>query len=146
MEIDIVNFKIYAFCTVVLFYKMFAIGIVQGKIRKKNKHFVIPEDAKIFGKVGPKSQEHPDITRANNAYRNDLENIPIFLILGLIYILLNCNPIFSMYAFPIYTLSRIMHTYFYIHALQPWRTISYIIAQTIAFIFSLYIIHSIIFK
>lgn len=145
MDIDIILFKIYAFCAVVLFYKMFAIGIVQGKIRTKNKHFTIPEDAKLLGKVEAKSQEHPDIVRANNAYRNDLENIPMFLILSMIYILFKCNSNFAIYAFPLYTLSRIAHTYFYIHAMQPFRSIAFAVGQTITFSITLYIIHSIIF-
>src|SRR5437868_5873198 len=79
---------LYALMTVVLFFKMSAISIVQGLNRQTAKAFVNPEDAKMFGLAAPAEREAPAVDRAARAWRNDLENIPIFLILGLVYVML----------------------------------------------------------
>lgn len=115
---------VYAVSTAVLFFKMQGIGFYQGAVRSKNKVFSNPEDAKAFkGEVLP--QEHPDIERANRAYRNDLENIPMFLLMSLGYIMLTCPEKAGVICIMLFTFARIMHTVTYLKGMQPWRSISY---------------------
>jgi uncharacterized MAPEG superfamily protein len=117
--------RTYALTTIVLALKMFAIAVVQGRGRVKASVFVNPEDARLFsGQLG--REEAPTVQRASAAWRNDIENIPIFLILAWIYV---SAPGLSHRAFDIYCMvfvaARILHTFFYLNALQPWRTIAY---------------------
>jgi uncharacterized MAPEG superfamily protein len=116
--------RLYALMAIILSLKMFAIGVVQGLARTSAKKFANPEDAKMFGaELVP--QEVPAVQRANNAWRNDLENIPIFLILALVYVIVGLSPrAFIVYSV-IFTVARILHTIFYLKAMQPWRTIAF---------------------
>jgi len=116
----------YAITAIVLALKMFAIAIVQGRARVSAGIFVNPEDARTFhAKEAP--EEAPMVQRAARAWRNDLENIPIFLILAWIYVTAGL----SSTAFVVYCLvfmaARIAHTICYIGAIQPWRTIAFTI-------------------
>jgi uncharacterized MAPEG superfamily protein len=118
--------KMYAITAIVLSFKMAAISIVQGRGRVVSGVFVNSEDAKTFaGKES--STEAPAVERASRAWRNDLENIPIFLILAWIYVAAGL----SIDAFIIYCLifmaARIVHTICYLNGIQPLRTISYTI-------------------
>jgi uncharacterized MAPEG superfamily protein len=118
--------KMYTITAIVLTLKMAAISIVQGRGRVAAGIFVNPEDAMAFsGKEA--SQEAPDVERASRAWRNDLENIPIFLILAGIYV----SAGLSSTAFVVYCLTfmamRIAHTVCYLNSIQPFRTVSFTI-------------------
>lgn len=134
--------KIYAVCCVVLFLKMFAIALVQGT-RMKTGAFVNPEDAKFFTGKEPVAQEIPIVQRGANAFRNDLENIPIFLFLGLTYVLTDCWAMGALYYFPLFTAARIGHTLFYLNAIQPWRTVAYAVGITVSMCLSGHILYQV---
>ncbi len=78
--------------------------------------------------------------RAAAAWRNDLENIPIFLFLGLIYVTLGCWPAGAFIYFTIFAVARILHTIVYLRGLQPARTIFYAIGLAICVILSVHIL------
>jgi len=132
--------RMYALTAIVLALKMSSIAIVQGRARLKAGVFVNPEDARTFS-AREAAQEAPMVERAARAWRNDLENIPIFLILAWIYVAAGL----STTAFVIYCLvfmaTRILHTIFYINAIQPMRTVVFTIgaAATLAMIIHLFI-------
>ena len=81
------------------------------------------------------------VQRAARAWRNDLENIPIFLILAGIYV----DADLRLTAFVIYCLvfmaCRIVHTICYLNSIQPMRTIAFTIgaATMLALIIHLFI-------
>ena len=118
--------RMYALTAIVLAVKMSAIAVVQGRARTSTGAFLNPEDAKTFG--GKEVPQEPEmVQRASRAWRNDLENIPIFLILAGIYV----SAGLSTAAFVIYCLvfmaARIIHTICYINSIQPWRTAAFTI-------------------
>jgi glutathione S-transferase len=76
---------------VVLFLKMFALSAYQGFYRLSRGVFVNPENAQVFKKSAAE-EELPQVRRATKAWLNDLENIPIFLGLGLVYVLVGASP------------------------------------------------------
>jgi len=117
------EYQFYALTTVILFFKMFAISIVQGLGRVNAKQFVTAEDARFFAHAPPAPDEAPIVKRAQMAWRNDLENIPIFLLVGLIYVTLGCWPKGAFIYFTIFVVARILHTVAYLNGWQPWRTI-----------------------
>ena len=61
---------------------MFSISMVQAIGRLGSDTFVNPEDARFYGKTEPAAEEVPIVRRAQAVWRNDLENIPIFLFLA----------------------------------------------------------------
>jgi uncharacterized MAPEG superfamily protein len=132
--------RIYALTAIVLAIKMASIAIVQGRARTGAGAFLNPEDAATFG--GTTVRDEPEmVQRASRAWRNDLENIPIFLILAWIYVAAGL----SATAFAIYCIAfmvaRIAHTICYINSIQPWRTASFMLGAiaTLALIIHLFI-------
>ncbi len=116
------------------FYALMAIILSFKNVRDRNcpgaryrtgaRKFANPEDAKMFGaELVP--QEVPAVQRANNAWRNDLENIPMFLILALVYAIAGLSPTMFIVYCTVFTVARVLHTIFYLNAMQPWRTIAF---------------------
>ena len=126
----LVLLRIYAITAIVLALKMAAISVVQGRARLTTKVFVNPEDAREFGGAAA-SEETPAVQRGAKAWRNDLENIPMFLILAWIYVAADL----SIAAFAIYcgafTVARIAHTICYLNSIQPWRTYAYTVGMLV---------------
>src|SRR6266851_6116043 len=122
----------YALTAIVLELKMAAIAVVQGRGRVSTGLFVLQEDAKLFsGTESP--QEAPIVDRASKAWRNDLENIPIFLILAGIYVMAGLSSgAFAFYCI-VFMVTRILHTYTFIKGIQPWRTVVFTIGALAMF-------------
>jgi uncharacterized MAPEG superfamily protein len=116
--------KMYTITAIILTFKMVAISLAQGRARVAAGVFVNAEDAATFSGTTA-AEEAPAVQRAARAWRNDLENIPIFLILAWIYVAAGL----SLTAFVIYCLvfmvCRIVHTICYLNSIQPLRTISF---------------------
>jgi uncharacterized membrane protein YecN with MAPEG domain len=130
----------YALTTVALFLKMFSTSAVQASGRIGTNTFVNPEDARFYGKTEPAAEEAPLVRRAQAVWRNDLENIPIFLFLGLVYVLARCWPVGAVIYFSSFVVARIFHAVFYFKAMQPWRNISYDVGIVICFVISAHVV------
>ena len=127
-----ISLNYWILCAFILFGKMWMNSLVQGYFRMSNKQFVIPEDAEVFGrltgsKFAPSKEEHPMVQRASNCWRNDIENIPIFLIISIGYILAGGGERWGAIYFSVFVVARIIHTVCYLARLQPWRNIAYIL-------------------
>jgi len=123
--------QIYALTAIVLTLKMSAVSVVQGRARVAAGIFVNPEDAKTFqASQGP--SDAPEVQRASRAWLNDLENIPIFLILCGIYVAAGLSTTaFAIYCL-VFTVTRIAHTIFYLNSIQPMRTVAYTVGAAVA--------------
>ncbi len=117
----------YALCCIALFVKMFALSLYQGYYRISRLQFQVPEDARLVGRA-PASEELPQVQRAARAWRNDLESIPVFFGLGAAYVLLDAPATPALWLFGAFVVARVAHSICYLLGLQPWRTISYLIA------------------
>ncbi|HVN91044.1 MAG TPA: MAPEG family protein [Candidatus Binataceae bacterium] len=136
--------KMYALTTVVLLFKMFAISITQGIGRVSSQIYTVPEDAKLFGgKV--EREEVPSVQRASACWRNDLENIPMFLILAGIYEMAGLSAhYFAIYCIT-FTAMRILHTFFYLKGVQPWRTVVFTIGTFAMFAMAIQVLIEVAF-
>jgi uncharacterized MAPEG superfamily protein len=134
----------YALTAIVLELKMAAIALVQGRGRVSTGLFVLPEDAKLFH--GQESAaEAPIVDRASKAWRNDLENIPIFLILAGIYVAAGLSAkAFAFYCI-VFMVMRILHTYTFIKGMQPWRTVVFTIGTVMMFAMMIHILIEVVF-
>lgn len=140
------SWKIYGLTVVALFAKMFAMVLVQGYGRYKDRNFSNPEDAvmfdKLFGHQPDATKQSEMVDRAQSVLRNDGENIPIFLFLALTYIQLGCWQTGLIIYFPLFVIGRIAHAISYLNALQPWRNLSYQLGLWVMFVMSGHIIFS----
>ncbi|MBV8771147.1 MAG: MAPEG family protein [Deltaproteobacteria bacterium] len=118
--------RMYTITAIVLALKMAAISIMQGRARASAGVFTNPEDANTFG-ARFATAEAPEVERAAKAWRNDLENIPIFLIIAWIYLYAGLSAgAFVVYCI-VFMLARIAHTVCYLNSIQPARTIAFTI-------------------
>jgi uncharacterized MAPEG superfamily protein len=122
--------QMYAITAIVLALKMAAISVVQGRARLGAGVFTNPEDVRAFGGQLA-STEAPGVQRASKAWRNDLENIPIFLIIAWIYVYAGLSArAFVVYCI-VFMLARVAHTICYLNEIQPARTIAYTVGALI---------------
>ncbi len=116
--------SVFALCVLVLFIKMLAISCYQGFFRLRHRAFTNPEDAGVF-KRNALVQELPAVSRAAKAWANDLENIPLFFVLGGLCVALGTREVATPWLLCLFTAARVMHTLMYLGGRQPWRTLAY---------------------
>ncbi|NNL66504.1 MAG: MAPEG family protein [Myxococcales bacterium] len=117
-------FQTYAICVAVLAIKMMLSSVYTGYQRITNSAFATPEDAE---RAGVEWKSDDAVERALRIQRNDLENIPLFIGLGLIYVLSGGSS-FGMAAYGwVFVVARIGHTVSYALANQPVRGFSFAI-------------------
>ena len=115
---------LFALCVLVLFIKMLAISCYQGFFRLRHRAFSNPEDAGLFQRPAI-AQELAPVSRAAKAWANDLENIPLFFVLGGLCLALDTNAAATAWLFGLFTVARVLHTLLYLGRRQPWRTLAY---------------------
>ncbi len=120
-------FRSYALCSSLLVLKMIASAVWTGSRRQSTQGYVSPEDARVFGRAGASAGEveRPEVARALRIQRNDLENIPAFFAIGLIYVLSGASAFGAAVYFWTFTAARLVHTVVYMRGMQPWRAICY---------------------
>jgi uncharacterized MAPEG superfamily protein len=126
---DLPAFKPLLIFSVLLVLKMFAVSVATANRRRKSHVVLNPEDTKVNPGSHAEAQEAPETLRAKRAHLNDLENIPGFLILALLYTLAGGSMTGGWAYFGLYFLARTLHTVFYLAGVQPFRTISFFIGQ-----------------
>jgi glutathione S-transferase len=116
--------RVYALCVLVLCLKMLAISCYQGFFRIRGRVFTNPEDAAFFNRT-PQPEELPQVVRASKAWVNDLENIPLFFVVGGLCVASGTAVVATGVLFGVFTLARVAHTIMYLREYQPWRTLAY---------------------
>ncbi len=120
-------FGIYALCAAILGVKMLASAFYTGSRRQKVNGYINPEDAQKFAPEGTvaKPEEAPEVARALRIQRNDLENIPLFFAIGLIYVLSGASVTGVILLCGLFTVARVIHTFVYAKGIQPARAICF---------------------
>lgn len=108
-----------------LFAKTTLTSALQVSSRLRAGVFPIPEDARLMRKQ-PAGAEAAFVQRCANVWRNDTENLPMFLALGLAYVLLGAPAGPAQALFGAYVLLRYAHTGVFLLGLQPWRALMYL--------------------
>ena len=118
------SFRTYALCVAILGLKMLWSAFYTARTRGKHRGYINPEDAAVFDKGSRAgSEELPAVAHALRIQRNDLENIPLFFAIGLVYVLTGASPLGAVAYCWTFTIARILHTVAYTWNLQPWRAI-----------------------
>ncbi len=126
---DLPAFKPLALFSVLLVLKMGAVGFSTANARRKAKVVLNPEDTKVNPGSHAEPQEAAATLRAKRAHLNDVENIPAFLILAILFTLTGCSSTAGWAYFGVYFAARLLHTVFYLNQVQPWRTASFFLGQ-----------------
>lgn len=127
---------------VVLFFKMHSLAFVQLYHRQRAGTFRTPEDVAFFSKGKFDLADDTDLgDRATRAWRNDLENIPIYCAVSLGFVLTGGSATAGMIYFGVYTVARVLHTVVYLKGLQPHRFLCHITALVATMVMA---VHSVI--
>lgn len=113
---DDVVFRYYAIAAALMIVKMMSQGwITVFRMIKVNGGFRYPEDARK-SPINP--QPSPEqllpneyVERSRRMHQNDVENIPLFLIAGLLYVYTAPSEVVALGLFTVYVLSRLAHFY-----------------------------------
>lgn len=120
--------RVFALTYLLLVLKMLAVGWVTSYYRLRKRVFPAPEDYALQG-LSPRQVTDPDVERARRAHRNDLENILPFFAVGFFYALTQPPLGAAWVLFTGYLIARVLHTVFYLAALQPWRGLAFAVGQ-----------------
>ena len=127
-------FRVWVASLVILFLKMFANSVVQALGRVRSGAFTRAEDARVFAKgAAPVERELPLVERASGCWRNDLENIPMYLFISLAFVLAGGGERYAWIYFGLYTLIRCVHTIVYLRGLQPHRFLAFSAGNVVLF-------------
>jgi glutathione S-transferase len=120
-------FRYYVIAAVILAFNPLVLSGITGGFRGKYKSPVTPEDAKLSGNPY-REVPAPEVLRASSAHRNAVENVPLALISGLVYVLAGAPATMVAAFMGAIALFRWLHSVFYLTSVQPWRTASYAVA------------------
>ena len=101
--------------------KMLLMATLVGVLRNVRGVHISPEDARLLGR--PLRPPDELIERVRRAHQNDVENILPFIGIGLLFALSGVSPAVAWCLIVIFTAARLLHTVFYLAALQPWRSV-----------------------
>ncbi|XP_071820947.1 microsomal glutathione S-transferase 1-like [Apostichopus japonicus] len=123
-------FRVYLTYAVVLVLKMFFIAFYTSFVRITKKVYANKED---FGIGYPEEKAKERISKGNDrvervrrCHLNDLENIPVFLVIGLLYVAINPVASTAILHYRIFTAARFIHNVAYLLPLpQPCRALGF---------------------
>jgi uncharacterized MAPEG superfamily protein len=124
-------FQPLALFSVLLVLKMGAVAFVTANTRRRSLVVVNPEDVSLNPGTHAEAQDAPATLRVQRAHRNDLENIPGFLILATLFTLAGGSAASGWAYFGSYFAARTLHTVFYLNGVQPWRTAMFVAGQLV---------------
>ncbi|MES2130375.1 MAG: MAPEG family protein [Pseudomonadota bacterium] len=110
---------------IALFAKTSATSMLQVVARLRAGTFLLPEDAALL-RVRPVAAEANIVQRCACVWRNDVENLPLFLALALAFVLAGAPAPSAALLFSLYVALRYLHTGAYLFGLQPWRAMLYL--------------------
>ncbi|MDP1976106.1 MAPEG family protein [Undibacterium sp.] len=113
-----------------LFLKASVLSVFQVISRIRSRRYLLPEDAALAG-LRPVESESDLVQRCARVWRNDVENLPLFLALAICYVLLGAEQSAANWLFGSYVVIRYLHTLIYLRGMQPLRTIMYLSGMAI---------------
>ena len=119
--------RLFGIVSLLLVVKMIAVGFTTSAIRIRRKVYSTPEDY-VLNRVTPRGPDE-DIERIRRAHQNDLENILPFFLVGFLYALTTPSLLGARVYFIGFLIARVLHSVFYIRALQPHRTIAFTVGM-----------------
>ena len=120
-------FRAYALFAALLCLNLFGLWLYSGLARNRTRTLINPEDAALLKGRSPVERDPPEVARVLRAHANAMANILPFLVLGFLYVVLGASRTGAVIYFGVFTLARYVHSVAYVAALQPWRTVSFLV-------------------
>ncbi|KAL1512653.1 hypothetical protein ABEB36_002212 [Hypothenemus hampei] len=133
------QFATYLIVASLLLLKMSALTLLTIFHRQKNRVFSNEEDTKMRGgTVGI----NDDVERVRRAFQNDLENIPTFLFIGLLYLFVQVPDWVVYFLFYLFLLARTAHSIVYaVYVIpQPARALSFLLGFFVILYMSIHVL------
>ena len=109
---------------------MILLDSYSGVVRVKTKTAVNVEDTSTVAKGAKLVEFDPDgVARVMRAHRNMVANAVPFLILGFLWVLLGASAATAQIVFGVFVGARVIHSFAYVGAKQPFRTLSFVVGQ-----------------
>lgn len=122
-------FPAYAATVVVLGLNLIGLANATALTRGQADEVVNPEDIALNKKAKVVLEGGNDRTaRYRRAHRNALENTPIFMITAFVLTLMGTSGTVAAALFYPYAALRIFHSVCYVKSIQPFRTLSFVLA------------------
>lgn len=129
----------FAMALAALFLKTTLTSTLQVLARFRSRRFMLPEDAALVG-VRPQSAESAFVQRCAGVWRNDVENLPLFLTLALTFVLLGGDAKSAQLLFAAYVVLRYAHTVIYLRGVQPWRAVCYLAGMLVSWVLAVRVV------
>ncbi|CAK1548528.1 unnamed protein product [Leptosia nina] len=126
----------FLFYSGVLGLKVLSMAFLTARQRHKKNVFANSEDAAMKKGVAVVKFDDEDVERVRRAHLNDLENIPLFWVLGGLYLTTGPSAATAITLFRVYAAGRILHTIVY--AVKPLPQPSRAIAFGVPLFITLY--------
>jgi uncharacterized MAPEG superfamily protein len=116
-------FQSYVASVLVLSLNVLGLANATALTRSKHSEVINPEDRKLDDKAAVVYDEGNDKTqRYRRAHRNALENVPLFMITGLLFVMTRPSATLAIAIFATFATVRIAHSVCYVKSIQPFRT------------------------
>lgn len=130
----------YAIALVALFLKTTLTSALQVISRARSRAFLLPEDAAMM-RTKVSASETLFVQRCAGVWRNDAENLPLFLVLALTWVLLGAPLGSAQVLFSLFVAIRYLHTVVYLRGLQPARTVCFLAGLVVCWIIATKIVY-----
>jgi glutathione S-transferase len=124
-------FQLYAATALLLTGNILYLWVKSGFVRAGTHTVRNAEDIQNVKGAEHLEQDPPAVARVLRAHRNAVDNIVPFLIAGLLYVLLGAGLTGALAFFAPFVLVRLIHSFAYLGAKQPLRTISFVVGLLI---------------
>ena len=122
-------FPAYAATVLVLGLNLIGLANATALTRGQAAEVVNPEDLALNKKATVVFEAGNDRTaRYRRAHRNALENTPWFMITAFVLTLMGTSATVGAALFYPYAALRVIHSFCYVKGIQPFRTISFVLA------------------
>jgi uncharacterized MAPEG superfamily protein len=128
-------FQAYVASVVVLSLNVLGLANATAFTRSQHAEVINPEDKKLNDQATVVYEEGNDKTqRYRRAHRNALENVPLFMITGLLFAMTGPGSTLATAIFATFTVCRIAHSVCYVKGVQPFRTMFFAIGSLTQFV------------
>ncbi|MEL6184992.1 MAG: MAPEG family protein [Myxococcota bacterium] len=117
--------SVWTLTTALLWLKMTGVAMLQGVVRLRSGRFRRPEDAEYFGRGRGVVDDPPLAVLGQAVLRNDLETVPLFLLLLLAFALSGASASGVAAYGGLFLSSRLVHTAAYLRPRQPLRNLAF---------------------
>lgn len=124
----------YVISTLVLSLNLLGLANATALTRGQASEVINPEDQRLNAKASVVYEGGNDKTaRYRRAHRNALENTPLFMITALLLTLMGASATVAAALFYPFAALRILHSVCYVKGIQPFRTMSFVLAALVQF-------------